>query len=230
MSRCACIFVAAAAACKFSAAISPLRRLDGMRADGLPVWVPFNLTAELSVPRFGDYPFKAFSPAYVSRALATPTDWQSQGCVTPAKDQGATGACGTFGRVGAAEGQFVLRGSYPLTNFSEEMLYECVGWDQVPEQFTFFSQKGFMTSEDYPYNTSAPSSHGDIDPPIPGRPCRFNASKVVPHSGGGTFTNATGAAPSEDQLVAFVVSAPRRNKHMFFASKSLCRIWLRARR
>ena len=60
-----------------------------------------------------------------------------------------------------------------------------------------------MTSEAYPFNGSAVPG-GDRDPPVPGRPCRYDAAKVVPQSGGGTFTNATGAAPSEDQLVAFV--------------------------
>ena len=52
-----------------------------------------------------------------------------------------------------------------------------------------------------PYNETA---YPDADPPIPGNPCRFDASKVVAGSAGGAFTNYTGGAPSEDQLVAFV--------------------------
>lgn len=188
-----------------AAAASGLRRLDGMRSDGAPVYLPPGpvVELELAVPRIGDFPFKPFSDAYVAEAKSTPTNWVSKGAVTPAKDQGATGACGTFGRVAAAEGQFATHG-YPLSNFSEAELYECVGWDQVPQQFSFFAANGFMPSEVYPYNTSAPSAHGDVDPPIPGRPCRFNESRIVPGSGGGTFGNATGAAPSEDQLTAFV--------------------------
>ena len=57
----------------------------------------------------GSYPFKDFSKAYVDRALAEPVDWRAKGLVTPAKDQGGHGYCGTFGRVAAAEGQFARR-------------------------------------------------------------------------------------------------------------------------
>lgn len=149
----------------FSASAVPnLVRLDGMRSDGAPVFRPADgaVKAELNSP--GSYPFKPFSADYVAKALATPTDWRASGAVTPAKDQGATGACGTFGRVAAAEGQFARHG-FPLTNFSEEMLYSCVGWDNVQQQQDFFTAMGFMRSEDYPYNTSAPTPHGDVDPP-----------------------------------------------------------------
>ena len=57
-----------------------------------------------------------------------------------------------------------------------------------------------MTSEAYPYNLS---SYPDVDPPIPGNPCVFDEKKVVP----GTqkfFTFATGRAPTEDQMAAFI--------------------------
>jgi len=58
-----------------------------------------------------------------------------------------------------------------------------------------------MTTAQYPYNESA---YPDSDPPVPGNPCRFDKSKVVKGSAGGAFTNFTGGAPTEDQLVAFV--------------------------
>ena len=53
-----------------------------------------------------NYPFKPFSTAYVNEALRTEVDWRTKGLVTPAKDQGAHGYCGTFGRTAAAEGQY----------------------------------------------------------------------------------------------------------------------------
>ena len=118
-------------------------------------------------------PFVNFSAAYVSAALASPTNWTARGAVTPAKNQGPHGFCGTFGRMGSAEGQWALRGQ-GLRNFSEQMLVSCIGWDQ--DQFGFFSPKGLMSSEDYPYNLSA---YPDADPPIPGNPCKFDAEKVI---------------------------------------------------
>ena len=144
-------------------------------------------------------PFVNFSAAYVSRAKATPTNYTALGAVTPVKDQGPHGYCGTFGRVASAEGQWALRGGGALTSFSEEELVDCIGWDQ--DQFSFFSPKGFMTSAAYPYNETG---YPDSDPPVPGNPCRYDKSKVVAGTAGGAFTSFTGGAPSEDQLVAFV--------------------------
>lgn len=93
----------------------------------------------------------------------------------------------------------MLRKGGPLTSFSEEELVDCIGWDQ--DQFSYFSPKGFMTSADYPYNETG---YPDSDPPVPGNPCRYDKNKVVAGTAGGAFTNFTGGAPSEDQLVAFV--------------------------
>ena len=145
------------------------------------------------------FPFKPFSDAFVKKALATPTNWTARGAVTPAKDQGPHGTCGTFGRVGAAEGQFALRSGRPLTNFSEEMLTDCCGWD-LP-QLPFFQAKGFMTSAAYPYNLS---SYPDVDPPVPGNPCKYDAAKVVDGTAFDNFTDSTGGAPSEEQMAAFI--------------------------
>lgn len=58
-----------------------------------------------------------------------------------------------------------------------------------------------MTSASYPYNLS--SAYPDVDPPVPGNPCRFDPTEVV----AGTesfFTFRTGEAPDEDQLAAFI--------------------------
>jgi Papain family cysteine protease len=143
-------------------------------------------------------PFVNFSAAYVKNALATPIDYTALGAVTPAKNQGPHGYCGTFGRMGSAEGQWALRSGKGLRNFSEEMLIDCIGWDK--DQFSYFSPRGMMSSEDYPYNLS---TYPDADPPIPGNPCEFNSKKVIP----GTmnfFNFSTGRAPDEDQLAAFI--------------------------
>lgn len=142
-------------------------------------------------------PFKNFSAAYVAQALATPTDWVALGAVTPVKDQGAHGYCGTFGRVAAAEGQFAIK-TGTLVSFSEQELISCIGWDK--DQYSYFAPKGFMTSTDFPYNTSGP----DMDPPIPGNPCVFDPAKIVPGSDRFFFNGSTGHATSEDQLVAFI--------------------------
>jgi len=155
------------------------------------------LRAEARANEAPQVPFKNFSAAYVARALAEPTDWVARGAVTAVKDQGPHGYCGTFGRVGSAEGQWALRGG-ALTSFSEEMLVDCIGWDQ--DQYSFFQPRGFMTSAAYPFNDSA---YPDSDPPVPGNPCAFDASRVVAGTAG-FFSFRTGEAPDEAQLAAFV--------------------------
>lgn len=172
-----------------------------LRRDGAAVTFPpaGHLYAEFAALSKSAYPFKPFSPSFVKKALSTPTNWTARGAVTPAKDQGPHGYCGTFGRVGAAEGQYALRSGLPLASFSEEELVDCVGWDR--EQFPYFAANGFMSSKDYPYNLSA---YPDQDPPIPGNPCRFSKSKAIAGTGGGKFTDSTGGGPDEDQLAAFV--------------------------
>ena len=57
-----------------------------------------------------------------------------------------------------------------------------------------------MDSDDYPYNTTGP----DMDPPIPYNPCRYNSARVINGTAAGEFSGSTGAAPSEEQLAAFV--------------------------
>jgi hypothetical protein len=156
------------------------------------------LRAELQASTAPQVPFLNFSAAYVAKALASPTNWTAKGAVTPVKNQGSHGFCGTFGRVGSAEGQWALRSGKPLTSFSEQMLVDCIGWDQ--DQYSFFSGKGFETSAAYPYNLS---HYPDVDPPVPGNPCVYDSKKVVPGTEG-FFTFRTGEAPDEEQLAAFI--------------------------
>ena len=181
-----------------AASISAPQVRHGMRTDGVDVSVPAPGVVKAEFEALRQYPFKPFSAAAVKKALASPTNWTAHGAVTPAKDQGAHGYCGTFGRVAAAEGQYALRAGKGLESFSEQELVSCVGWDR--DQFAYFSPKGFLTSADFPYNTTGP----DMDPPIPFNPCRYDAKKVINGTNSGAFTDATGAAPSEDQLVAFL--------------------------
>ena len=89
-------------------------------------------------------PHRPFSAAYVKQALGDATDWRQKGAVTPAKDQGSHGYCGTFGRTAAAEGQYALQSpKHTLRNLSEQMLVECIGWDM--DQMSYFGPHGFMS-------------------------------------------------------------------------------------
>jgi cathepsin L len=185
-------------------------RLDfDLRTDGVPVRLlaPGQLQRELEL-QIGDgprYPFKKFSDAYVKKALAATVDWRDQGIVTPAKDQGPHGYCGTFARVAVAEAQFARYSGATKRNFSVEQMIDCVGWDRDQGSVINDGKTGFMPSELYPYNEScATKASCDMDPPVPSNPCRYNAKDMIPKSDG--FTNAT-AAPSkfgEDQFAAFV--------------------------
>lgn len=172
----------------------PLASLDA----AYPRLTPEQVRRSYIVREAPQIPFTNFSAAYVKNALAMPTNWTARGAVTPAKNQGSHGFCGTFGRMGEAEGQFFLRGNGHLRNFSEQMLVDCAGWDL--DQFAYFSSRGLMSSEDYPYNLS---SYPDVDPPVPGNPCVFNSSEVIPETAG-FFNFTTGRAPTEDQLAAFI--------------------------
>lgn len=179
-------------------AMMPLRY--DLRTDGIPVrpLPPGTLEAEFARQGGPDYPFRNFSDAYVQKALSTGVDWRRRGWVTPAKDQGAHGFCGTFGRVASAEGQYA-RFFHTLRNFSEEELIDCVGWDR--DQFAYFSERGFIDSETYPYD---PSAYPDVDPPVPDHPCQYDVTKIIPGTNNYFFGNQTGNAPSENQLAAFV--------------------------
>jgi len=118
--------LAPAAAAAAAAAAPPLRR-DGVPVSRAPAG---QLRRDYARVLRDGYPWKDFSKAYVAKALKDPKNWTAEGLVTPVKDQGPHGYCGTFGRVGAAEGQYAMRKGGPLTSFSEEELVDCIGWDQ----------------------------------------------------------------------------------------------------
>ena len=137
----------------------------GGATDSVPVGVeldalfaraaPGALEAEWKLQSVPTLPFIPFSPSYVKAALAEPTNWTAKGAVTPVKNQGPHGYCGTFGRVGSVEGQWFLKGpgrehGGNLVSFSEEELVDCIGWSA--DQSGYFTTHGFMTTADYPYN------------------------------------------------------------------------------
>lgn len=90
---------------------------------------PGALEREFALQSAPVIPFKNFSAAYVKKALSQPINWTALGAVTPVKDQGAHGYCGTFGRVGACEGQLAIKKGL-LVSLAEEELIDCIGWDQ----------------------------------------------------------------------------------------------------
>lgn len=148
-----------------------------LRTDGVPVKLmePGALEAELELHSRSTVPFKPFSPEFVKHALATGVDWREKGAVTPAKDQGAHGYCGTFGRTCAFEGQYAIKSGHGLRNFSEEQLVECIGWTK--DQFTYVKTHGFEDMNVYPPYVKA--GYKDTNPPIPGHPCKYDKTKVI---------------------------------------------------
>jgi len=119
--------------------------------------------------------------------------------VAPAKDQGAHGYCGTFGRTCAAEGQYAIHSGKGLRNFSEEELVECIGWTK--DQFGYFSGHGFMDTAIYPY---VKAGYKDQNPPIPGHPCKYDKSKVIPGTAGPWTKVVSPAHNDEAQLAAWI--------------------------
>ena len=116
---------------------------------------PGVLEAQWALQSVPTLPFIPFSASYVKAALAEPTNWTLKGAVTPVKNQGPHGFCGTFGRVGSVEGQWFLKGpgrerDGNLASFSEQELVDCIGWNA--DQSGYFTTHGFMTTADYPYN------------------------------------------------------------------------------
>ena len=83
-----------------------------IRRDGVPatLFEPGVLEAKYRSQMLQAVEFKPFPSAFVAEAKRASVDWRLKGAVTPAKDQGPYGYCGTFGRTAAAEGQYALRG------------------------------------------------------------------------------------------------------------------------
>ena len=150
-------------------------------------------------------PFKPFSREFVEHALevgrTTGVDWRTKGAVTPAKDQGAHGYCGTFGRTCAFEGQYAMQSGHGLRNFSEEQLVECIGWTK--DQFGYVQTHGFEDMAVYPPYVEA--GYKDTNPPIPGHPCKYDKSKIVQDSMTKWVNTTAPAHNDEEQLAAWIL-------------------------
>ena len=58
-----------------------------------------------------------------------------------------------------------------------------------------------MDSAEYPYNGTGHNQ----DPPIPGRPCKYNAREVIPGTAHGNFTKSISVAHNDErQLAAWI--------------------------
>merc|ERR1712166_235742 len=149
-----------------------LLRTD-LRTDQVPVQLlpQGALAAEFALQSRSSTHSAPIAESFVQKALAAGIDWREKGAVTPAKDQGALGYCGTFGRTAAAEGQFAIHSGQGLRNFSEEELVDCIGWDK--DQFTYFAANGFMDSADYPYNGTGHNQ----DPPYSWAPLQVRQNQ-----------------------------------------------------
>eukprot|EP00040_Diaphanoeca_grandis_P002732 m.22557 g.22557 ORF g.22557 m.22557 type:complete len:358 (+) comp13854_c0_seq1:23-1096(+) len=149
------------------------------------------------------FPFTAFSDAYVQKALATGVDWRARGAVTPVKNQGSHGVCGTFGQIQDAESQYALGGGganpakkpHPLVQFSEMQVLSCKT-ATVPSDAAVLFTYGAEPSVDYPFNES---NWPDKTPP----PCHMDMSKILPDSKPSNTTTIPSSA-GEDQLAAMV--------------------------
>ena len=69
-----------------------------LRRDGIAAVLRPGLQEEYNKHILRGAPFKPFPTDYVREAMDSSIDWRLKGAVTPAKDQGPFGYCGTFGR------------------------------------------------------------------------------------------------------------------------------------
>mgnify|MGYP003417914708 FL=1 len=85
-------------------------------------------------------------------------DWDSQGAVTPVKNQGSCGSCWAFSATGGLEGLSKLAYG-TLQNFSEQQLVDCSGsfgnqacnGGLMDNAFKYVKANGIVEEKDYPY-------------------------------------------------------------------------------
>eukprot|EP00301_Raphidiophrys_heterophryoidea_P005268 c12233_g1_i1.p1 GENE.c12233_g1_i1~~c12233_g1_i1.p1 ORF type:complete len:342 (-),score=86.54 c12233_g1_i1:99-1082(-) len=170
----------------------------------------------LAMNKFGDMPFEEFHAKYTgfnglrhryirSQNIADLShveipdsiDWQTNGAVTPVKDQGQCGSCWSFSSTGAIEGAwFVAKGQ--LVNLSEQQLMDCSkpegnascegGWMDSAFEFVI-SNKGICSEASYPYTATDHDS------------CQSCASVA-------TISKYSDVAQSEDALQQAVAQQP----------------------
>lgn len=100
-----------------------------------------------------DNPFE-----FKMRPYADQWDWQSEGALTPVKDQGVCGSCWAFSSTAALESlKFINTGV--LGNLSEQQLIDCdtndYGCDGgfAEGAFNYVASNGIMSYNDYPYTS-----------------------------------------------------------------------------
>jgi C1A family cysteine protease len=85
-------------------------------------------------------------------------DWESQGAVTPVKNQGQCGSCWAFSATGGLEGLSKI--AYDnLQNFSEQQLVDCSGsfgnqacnGGLMDNAFKYVKANGILHEDEYPY-------------------------------------------------------------------------------
>jgi C1A family cysteine protease len=110
-----------------------------------------------------------------NQAVPSTWDWNSQGCVTPVKNQGQCGSCWAFSSTGALEGSHCIVSGGNLLSFSEQQLVDCAGLrygnfgcNGGLQQYAFnYYEKFYAMSEDaYPY--------AGVD-----QPCAYDANNTT---------------------------------------------------
>jgi C1A family cysteine protease len=89
--------------------------------------------------------------------IPTNWNWNTQGAVTPIKDQGQCGACWTFSTTGSLEGAHFLKFGN-LLSFSEQQLNDCskdgnhgCNGGEMTTALTWVQNNGITLEQNYPY-------------------------------------------------------------------------------
>jgi len=126
-------------------------------------------------------------------AIPTSWNWNSQGAVTPIKNQGQCGSCWAFSSTGSLEGLNFLQGPQKgtLLSFSEQQLVDCsasygnqgCNGGLMDNAFTYTAAKGIEQESVYPYTAVTGT-------------CKYNAADITKVN-----TGHTDVAPSNQNAL-----------------------------